>query len=52
MPLIDLLRSAGTASASDLHFVVGHPPMLRVHTIIEAMDHPPLDVEDVESFFE
>ena len=52
MPLIDLLRSAGTASASDLHFVVGHPPMLRVHTIIEAMDHPPLDVEEVESFFE
>ncbi|MCH2148143.1 MAG: PilT/PilU family type 4a pilus ATPase [Phycisphaerales bacterium] len=52
MPLTDLLRSAEIASASDLHFVVGHPPMLRVDTVIEAMDHPPLDVEEVESFFQ
>ena len=52
MPLTDLLRSAEIASASDLHFVVGHPPMLRVDTVIEAMDHPPLDVEEVESFLQ
>ena len=52
MSLIDLLQSAGAASASDLHFVAGHPPMLRIHTVIEAMSHPELSADDVQLFFE
>jgi twitching motility protein PilT len=52
MHLIDLLRLADAASASDLHLVAEHPPMLRVDTLIEPLDRPDLTAEDVEACFE
>ena len=52
MHLIDFLRMADAASASDLHLVAEHPPMLRVNTLIEQLDRPDLTVEEVESCFE
>ena len=52
MHLIDFLRMADAASASDLHLVAEHPPMLRVDTLIEQLDRPSLTVQEVESCFE
>ena len=35
------------AEASDLHIVVGHPPVLRVHGEMQPIDTPPLDSSEV-----
>ena len=42
MHLIDMLRIADAESASDLHLVPDHPPMLRVNTLMEPVDQPML----------
>jgi twitching motility protein PilT len=34
----DLMRSAVDAGASDLHILAGHPPLLRIHTVLVAME--------------
>ena len=52
MCLNDLLQRADDLRASDLHLVPGHPPMVRVHTMIEPMDAPVLCNEDVLQCFE
>tara|TARA_Y100000589_G_scaffold324283_1_gene360204 strand:- start:1758 stop:2813 length:1056 start_codon:yes stop_codon:yes gene_type:complete len=52
MHLIDLLRIADTESASDLHLVPGHPPMLRIDTLMETVDRPVLTEADLQSAFE
>lgn len=52
MHLIDLLRIADTESASDLHLVPGHPPMLRVNTLMEPIDRPVVTDADLQEVFE
>ncbi len=42
------LEHAVSAGASDLHLIVGHPPMLRLHGELKPLDEPPLD-EDTAS---
>lgn len=45
MQLVDILRAAYEAKASDIHLVSGHVPMMRVHTVMTPMDFPVLTVE-------
>ena len=52
MQLIDLLRIADAESASDLHLVPGHPPMLRIDTLMEPLDRPVLAEADLQQMFE
>jgi twitching motility protein PilT len=42
-----LLHTAVATEASDLHLVVGYPPILRVHGRLRPLDQPPLDNETV-----
>ena len=52
MHLIDMLRIADAESASDLHLVPGHRPMLRINTLMEPVDRPVLTEADVQEAFE
>lgn len=52
MHLIDILRVADTESASDIHLVPGHPPMIRINTLMEPLDEPLLESSDVQAAFE
>ncbi|MGI9012694.1 MAG: type IV pilus twitching motility protein PilT [Phycisphaerales bacterium] len=45
MQLSDIFRTAHEHDASDIHMVSGHPPMMRVHTVITPMDYPVLTRE-------
>ena len=45
MQLSDIFRTAHEADASDIHLVAGHPPMMRVHTVVTPMDFPILTKE-------
>src|SRR5260370_3380838 len=36
----DILRNAVQAKASDIHIMVGAPPLYRVHTIVQPSDFP------------
>ena len=45
----DLLQIAVERGASDLHFVVGHPPILRVHGRMKTLDEPVITQETAES---
>ena len=47
MKLQDILSTANKHDASDIHLVSGHPPMMRVHTVITPMDYPILTPESV-----
>src|SRR3954471_21356164 len=38
--LNDILRNAVQAKASDVHVVVGQPPLFRIHTVVTASDFP------------
>jgi twitching motility protein PilT len=38
--LNDILRNAVQAKASDVHIVVGAPPLFRIHTIVQPSDFP------------
>lgn len=49
MQLADILRTAYEHDASDIHIVSGHPPMMRVHTVMTPMDYPILTPEACES---
>lgn len=42
MHLNDILRQAFEQDASDVHLVAGHPPMMRVHTVVTPMECPAL----------
>jgi twitching motility protein PilT len=44
-PVRAWLAQAVESGASDLHLVVGHPPVLRLHGVLEELAHPPLDGE-------
>jgi len=47
--LVDWLRSAASAGASDVHIVVGYPPILRIHGELQQLNEPPLHDADVRS---
>jgi twitching motility protein PilT len=40
------MRSAVDAGASDLHIIAGHPPLLRIHTVLVAMEGEAVVVGD------
>jgi len=42
----DMMRSAVDAGASDLHILAGHPPLLRIHTVLVAMEGEAVVAED------
>lgn len=50
MNLDDILKLAFEHDASDIHIVVGHPPLVRIHTIIQPMDHPVINAETAAGF--
>ncbi len=45
MDIDQILRSAAELDASDIHLVSGHPPVIRVHTVMTPMDFPPITPE-------
>jgi twitching motility protein PilT len=46
-PLRNWLVAAVEQGASDLHLVVGHPPVLRLHGALKSLDQQPLDGEQI-----
>jgi twitching motility protein PilT len=52
MKLDDILRTAHENDASDLHLISGHPPMMRVHTVITPMDYPVITPESAKRMLE
>lgn len=46
-PLRRWLTGAAESGASDLHVVANHPPILRLHGELQALDSPPLDRDTV-----
>ncbi len=52
MKIDDILRAADKADASDIHLVSGHPPVIRVHTVMTPMDYPSLSPETTEKMFQ
>ena len=49
MQLGEILKTAHQHDASDIHLISGHPPMMRVHTVMTPMDCPILTPEAVET---
>ncbi len=49
MQLGEILKTAHQHDASDIHLISGHPPMMRVHTVMTPMDCPILTPEAVEA---
>ncbi len=49
MQLGEILKTAHQHDASDIHLISGHPPMMRVHTVMTPMDCPILAPEAVEA---
>jgi twitching motility protein PilT len=50
MEIAELLKVVVDQEASDLHLIVGKPPILRIHGILHELDYPPLTSEDTEKF--
>ncbi|MEE8154535.1 MAG: type IV pilus twitching motility protein PilT [Phycisphaerales bacterium] len=48
MQLGEILKTAHQHDASDIHLISGHPPMMRVHTVMTPMDCPILTPDAVE----
>ena len=48
MQLKDILHTADKHDASDIHLISGHPPIMRVHTVMTPMDCPILTSNSVE----
>ena len=48
MELDTILKTALELDASDIHLVTGHPPMVRVHTTMTAMDYPIITAESAK----
>ncbi len=49
MDIFQLLREVVSNEASDLHIVVGSPPMLRVHGSLTALGDTPLDEKETQA---
>ena len=45
MDLIQILKAAYEADASDVHLISGQPPMIRVHQVMTPMDFPVITPE-------
>ncbi len=52
MQLVDILRTANEQEASDIHLVSGHPPMIRVNTVMTPLDYPALTVDTLQTTLE
>jgi twitching motility protein PilT len=52
MKLDEILRTAHDHDASDVHLIAGHPPMMRVNTVVTPMDYPVLTPSSIESALE
>jgi twitching motility protein PilT len=52
MKLGEILRTAFEHKASDIHLISGHPPMMRVNTVMTPMDYPLLTPATVKGFLE
>jgi len=51
MNIDQILRHAADSDASDIHIVAGHPPMMRIHTVMTPMDFPVVTPETAEQMF-
>jgi twitching motility protein PilT len=51
-PLRSWLAQAAGLGASDLHLVVNHPPVLRLHGELQALDAPPLENAAVQDLLD
>ncbi|MFK7961781.1 MAG: type IV pilus twitching motility protein PilT [Phycisphaerales bacterium] len=49
MNIADILRVASEAGSSDIHLIADHPPMMRMNTVITAMDYPVLEAATTEA---
>ncbi|MBN1845057.1 MAG: type IV pilus twitching motility protein PilT [Sedimentisphaerales bacterium] len=47
--LQELLTTALNCGASDVHIMVGSPPLLRIHTILQETDYPVVTIEGAEA---
>jgi twitching motility protein PilT len=47
MQLEEILQTADKQDASDVHLISGHPPIMRVHTVMTPMDLPILTPQSV-----
>lgn len=45
MDIESILKTAQEMDSSDIHLVTGHPPMVRVHTAMTALDFPVITAE-------
>jgi twitching motility protein PilT len=52
MDITAILKTAAEHSASDIHLVAGHPPLMRAHTIITAMDYPVITPQGARQILE
>ena len=52
MKLADILNTAHQHKASDIHIIAGHPPMMRVNTVMTPMDYPLLTPASVKAMME
>jgi twitching motility protein PilT len=52
MNLIDILKAAREHDASDVHLISGHPPVMRVHTVMTPMDFPVITPQSARAMFE
>ena len=48
MQLADILQTAHEHEASDIHLIAGHPPMMRVNTVMTPLDYPLITPESME----
>ncbi len=50
MQLQEILQTAARQDASDIHLISGHPPIIRVHTVMTPMDLPMLAPKSVKEY--
>jgi len=51
MELDQLLKTAMEADSSDIHLISGHPPTIRIHTTMTALDYPVITPEGATRMF-
>ena len=47
-----ILKTALELGASDIHLVAGHPPIARIHTVMNTMDYPIVTPQSARRMFE
>jgi twitching motility protein PilT len=52
MDLVQILKAAYEAGASDIHLVAGQPPVVRVNQVISPIEFPVITKETARKFFE